>query len=67
MKSWEVGDEVSENGGDSRDKLSVYEANARDPHNAEIGAQAEEPVKGNLVLNIKLVFLERAVVPSVHN
>jgi hypothetical protein len=57
-------------GEDRRDaavELGVYEADAADTDDAKVRAEAEEPVDGDLVLKIELVFLDGAVVPDAHD
>lgn len=66
VEGWEIGDEVREDGRDPRDKFSVYETDTLHTHNAKTGAKAEEPVDGNLVLDIKLVFFYGTIVPHIH-
>lgn len=47
-------------------ELGVDEADAADSDNAEVGAEAKEPVDGDLVLEIELILLDGAIVPDAH-
>lgn len=63
----EVGDEAGEVGGDAGDEVGVDEADAGDPGDAEAGAEGEEPVQGDLVVEVELVLLDGGVVPHEHD
>ena len=45
----------------------MYEANPFHTDNSKSRTQAKEPVDGNLILDIKLIFLEGAIVPDIHD
>ena len=45
----------------------MYQTDASNTHDTKRRAEAEKPLDGDLILNIKLILLERAVVPYIHN
>lgn len=66
MEGREVGDKVGEDGWDPGDEFRVDEADSTNPYNAQARTQAEEPVDGDLVLNVEFVLLRCSVVPHTH-
>jgi hypothetical protein len=66
MKRWQIGDKMGEDGRDAAVELGVYEADAADTDDAEVWAEAKEPVDGDLVLKIELILLDGAIVPDAH-
>lgn len=67
MKSRKIGNKMGEDCRDSRHKFGVNEANASHSNNSETRTKTQEPVDGDLVLDIKLILLDGAIVPDVHD
>lgn len=62
-----IRDEVGEDCRDSRNEFRVYEADASDTYDSQIGSQSEEPVYRDLVLDIELVRLQCPIMPRAHH
>lgn len=63
----QVGDEVGEYGGHAAGQVGVDEADSGHPHQAQAGAEAEDPRHGDPAVELELVARRRAVVPGVHD
>ncbi|BAS72162.1 Os01g0369366, partial [Oryza sativa Japonica Group] len=63
----QVGDEVREDGRHAGGQLGVDDADPRDAHDAQAGAERVDPPERHLVLHVELVLPPRAVVPHVHD
>ncbi|BAS84095.1 Os03g0337550, partial [Oryza sativa Japonica Group] len=63
----EVGDEAGEVGRHAGGEVGVDEADAGDAHHAELVAEGEQPLQGDLVVQVELVLLDGGVVPHQHD
>ncbi|BAT09420.1 Os09g0563225 [Oryza sativa Japonica Group] len=63
----EVGDEVREDVRNTAGELGVDQANAGDPDKAKARTKPQDPGHGHLAVHLKLVPLQGAVVPDIHD